>query len=70
MEERQHGAGELLIEIVGVVPRWALIAIAQPVTPSIWASNHQPSRTLKFRTPFKAAFMPLVPEASSGGSRC
>lgn len=30
------------------------------------ASIHQPSSTLKFKTPFRAAFMPLVPDASSG----
>ena len=32
------------------------------------ASTHQPSSTLRFSTPFIAAFMPLVPDASSGGS--
>ncbi len=42
--------------------------IDQPVTPSICPSTHQPSSTLKLGTPFIAAFMPLVPEASIGGS--
>src|SRR5918999_4091311 len=40
--------------------------IDQPVTPSTCPSIHQPSRTLKLGIPFKAAFMPLVPEASWG----
>ena len=40
----------------------------QPFTPSMAASTHQPSSTLRLSTPFSAAFMPLVPEASSGGS--
>ncbi len=30
-------------------------------------SIHQPSRMLSEGTPFSAAFMPLVPEASIGG---
>src|SRR5712671_4424309 len=38
----------------------------QPVIPSMCPSTHQPSRTLKLGTPLRAAFMPLVPEASSG----
>jgi Phosphofructokinase len=40
--------------------------IAQPVTPSTWPSSHHPSRILKLGTPLRAAFMPLVPEASKG----
>src|SRR3990170_1104430 len=40
--------------------------IAQPVTPSIQPSIHQPSNTLKFMTPLWAAFIPLVPDASKG----
>ena len=40
----------------------------QPVSPSICPSIHQPSSTLRFGTPFRAAFIPLVPEASMGGS--
>src|SRR5580765_838910 len=43
-----------------------LLPIAQPVTPSMQPSIHQPSRMLKLGTPLNAAFMPLVPEASSG----
>ncbi len=42
--------------------------MAQPVTPSMWPSTHQPSSTDRLGTPLNAAFMPLVPEASSGGS--
>jgi hypothetical protein len=38
------------------------------VTPSTCPSIHHPSRTLRLGTPFRAAFIPLVPEASSGGS--
>src|SRR5512136_2532308 len=38
----------------------------QPVTPSTLPSIHQPSRTLRLGTPFSAAFMPLVPDASNG----
>src|SRR5258706_12152253 len=38
----------------------------QPVTPSMCPSTHQPSRMLRLGTPFSAAFIPLVPEASSG----
>jgi hypothetical protein len=48
--------------------RWSSAPIAQPVTPSIQASIHQPSSTLRFSPPFTAAFIPLVPEASIGGS--
>ena len=40
----------------------------QPVIPSMCPSIHQPSSTLKLGTPFKAAFIPLVPEASMDGS--
>src|SRR5581483_243506 len=40
----------------------------QPVTPSIQPSIHQPSSTDSDGTPLKAAFIPLVPEASIGGS--
>ena len=43
--------------------------MAQPVTPSTQPSTHQPSRTLRLGTPFSAAFMPLVPEASCGTLR-
>jgi hypothetical protein len=28
-------------------------------------SSHQPSRILRFGTPFREAFMPLVPQAQS-----
>ena len=38
--------------------------IAQPFTPWLQASGHQPSSTLRFRTPFMAAFIPEVPQAS------
>jgi hypothetical protein len=46
--------------------------MAQPPTPrrppsALHASTHQPSSVLRLRTPFAAAFMPLVPLASSGG---
>ena len=41
--------------------------IAHPVTPSMQASIHHPSRMLRLSTPLSAAFMPLVPDASSGG---
>ena len=41
--------------------------IAQPVTPSMQPSIHQPSRTLKFMIPLCDAFMSLVPDASIGG---
>jgi hypothetical protein len=44
------------------------LPIPHPVTPSIQPSDHQPSSTLRFGTPLKAAFMPLVPDASHGGS--
>src|SRR5918993_742229 len=40
--------------------------IFQPVTPCSQPSGHQPSRMLTFSTPFMAAFMPDVPDASSG----
>ena len=40
--------------------------MAQPVTPSRHPSIHQPSGTLNDGTPLRAAFMPLVPEASWG----
>jgi starch phosphorylase len=39
-------------------------SMAQPVTPSMQPSIHQPSRIDRLGTPFSAAFMPLVPEAS------
>ena len=39
--------------------------IAQPFSPSKH-SSHQPSRMLQLRAPLSAAFMPLVPHASSG----
>ena len=38
----------------------------QPFTPCSHPSGHQPSRTLKFRQPFMAAFIPDVPDASIG----
>ena len=41
-------------------------SIAHPFEPS-YASAHQPSSTDRLRTPFSAAFIPLVPLASSGG---
>ena len=40
--------------------------MAQPFTPCSHASGHQPSRIEQFSTPFIAAFMPDVPQASSG----
>ena len=40
--------------------------MAHPVTPSMQPSIHQPSRIDRLGTPFSAAFMPLVPEASYG----
>ena len=40
--------------------------IAQPVTLSGQLGIHQPSRTLKLGTPFRAAFIPVVLEASCG----
>ncbi len=40
--------------------------MAQPVTPSMQPSSHQPSSTDSCGTPLTAAFMPLVPDASSG----
>ena len=39
--------------------------MAQPFSPC-QPSSHQPSSTEQLTTPFMAAFMPLVPEASSG----
>ena len=39
-----------------------------PVTPSMYPSIHRPSRTLRLGTPLSEALIPLVPEASSGGS--
>jgi hypothetical protein len=38
--------------------------MAQPVNPSMQPSIHHPSRIDRLGTPFSAAFMPLVPEAS------
>jgi hypothetical protein len=40
--------------------------MAQPVTPCSHPSGHQPSSTDRLSDPFMAAFMPDVPEASSG----
>src|SRR5574341_2391145 len=42
--------------------------IAQPLPPSMHPSIHHPSSTLRLGTPLNAAFIPLVPEASSGRS--
>jgi hypothetical protein len=39
--------------------------MAQPLVPSK-ASSHQPSRIEQLSPPLSAAFMPLVPQASSG----
>ena len=39
--------------------------MAQPFSPSN-ISSHQPSRIEQFSDPLMAAFMPLVPQASSG----
>ena len=39
--------------------------MAQPFVPSKH-SSHQPSRMLQFSAPLRAAFIPLVPQASSG----
>ena len=39
--------------------------MAQPLSP-VQPSSHQPSSTEQLTTPFMAAFMPLVPDASSG----
>ena len=39
--------------------------MAQPLS-SVQPSSHQPSSTEQLTTPFMAAFMPLVPDASSG----
>src|SRR2546422_568015 len=39
--------------------------IAQPIRGE-YASGHQPSSTERLRTPFIAAFIPLVPDASCG----
>ena len=41
--------------------------IAQPLWPS-YSSSHQPSRIDRLRQPLRAAFMPLVPQASYGRS--
>ena len=41
--------------------------ISQPFPPS-YHSSHQPSRTETLSPPFSAAFMPEVPQASSGRS--
>lgn len=51
----------------GSVPTPSAVGIAQPK--SGWNhSSHQPSRTERLRQPFSAAFIPLVPQASSGRS--
>ena len=41
-------------------------SIDHPVTPARCPSIHQPSRMLRLGTPLRAAFMPLVPDASWG----
>ena len=55
--------GPVLGPLVGIglaaADRPAVVADVQP-------SSHQPSRTLTLTTPFAAAFMPDVPDASSG----
>ena len=43
------------------------VGIAQPFWPSNH-SSHQPSRMERFSPPLSAAFMPDVPQASSGRS--
>jgi len=43
------------------------VGIAQPFSPS-YISSHQPSSTERFREPLMAAFIPEVPQASSGRS--
>ena len=43
------------------------VGIAQPFSPS-YISSHQPSSTERFSEPLMAAFMPEVPQASSGRS--
>ncbi len=43
------------------------VGIAQPLRPS-YHSSHQPSRTDRLRQPLSAAFIPEVPQASSGRS--
>jgi hypothetical protein len=43
------------------------VGIAQPLSPS-YISSHQPSSTDRLRPPLMAAFMPEVPQASSGRS--
>ena len=43
------------------------VGIAQPLCPS-YISSHQPSSTDRLRQPLRAAFMPDVPQASSGRS--
>ena len=40
----------------------------QTVPPSMHPSRHQPSRTLRLSPPLSAAFIPLAPDASIGGS--
>src|SRR3569833_4412207 len=41
-------------------------SIAHPVAPSMQPSIHHPSRIDRLGTPFRAAFIPLVPDASYG----
>jgi len=73
IEQRHNDLREFVVErrriLVPVIVcgQAAVIGPAQPVTPSIHPSIHQPSSTLNEGTPLSAAFMPLVPEASSGG---
>ena len=43
----------------------AFVPIVQPFF-WLYPSAHQPSKTLKFTTPFTDAFCPLVPDASIG----
>jgi len=75
----QNGRRELVVErraMVGVNARRARgrlrrgaerLADRPPVTPSMWPSIHQPSSAPRLGTPLRAAFIPLVPDASSGG---
>src|SRR5258706_8122535 len=51
---------------IGVAPGTCGSPMDHPVIPSMCPSTHQPSRMLRLGTPFSAAFIPLVPEASSG----
>ena len=72
VEQRHDHFFELVIQRSGfgaVIFRQIFFLADGPAGgPSTQPSIHQPSRILKLGTPFSAAFMPLVPEASKG--RC